>query len=392
MKKPEIMSPIKNWASLEACKKYADAVYFGIADLSLRARTNSLTLKDVPNFVSKCHEYGIKAYMTINSVIYNNDIKTAEKIIKKAKEAKVDAIIVWDLAVIEIAKKEKIPFIISTQANVSNYKTAEFYKKLGAKRVVLARELTLKQIKEKIDSIDKSIISEQNKYSIRDYFCPYYIEKWIKNTYKDSDLIINQIKNNNGKLDNTTIRYIYNDEYLNNFKETFNELLTTSPLRINNIINNEVHFKILGYTSDIYIPSKIFMERFGHHLFDKKFLIDYNDILAIIKVNTNSDSTLSEVIELFNDLMIKNNYKIITKEIKYSDSIIQIKNYLVSIKEKKYASKLIDLEDVFLQNCLKYLFNNVINESSKKICAIISKINTWSDLDELKDYKDIKLY
>lgn len=151
------MSPIKNWASLEACKKYADAVYFGIADLSLRARTNSLTLKDVPNFVSKCHEYGIKAYMTINSVIYNNDIKTAEKIVKKAKEAKVDAIIVWDLAVIEIAKKEKIPFIISTQANVSNYKTAEFYKKLGAKRVVLARELTLKQIKEIKNKVDIEI-------------------------------------------------------------------------------------------------------------------------------------------------------------------------------------------------------------------------------------------
>ena len=148
MKKPEIMSPIKNWASLEACKKYADAVYFGIADLSLRARTNSLTLKDVSKFVLECHEYGIKAYMTINSVIYNNDIEIAEKIVKKAKEARVDAIIVWDLAVIEIAKKEKIPFIISTQANVSNYKTAEFYKKLGAKRVVLARELTLKQIKE----------------------------------------------------------------------------------------------------------------------------------------------------------------------------------------------------------------------------------------------------
>ncbi|HOI59820.1 MAG TPA: peptidase U32 family protein [Candidatus Pacearchaeota archaeon] len=148
MKKPEVMSPIKNWASLEACKNYADAVYFGIADLSLRARTNSLTLKDVPKFVLKCHEYGIKAYMTINSVIYNNDLKIAEKLIKKAKEAKVDAVIVWDLAVIEIAKKEKIPFIISTQANVSNYKTAEFYKKLGAKRVVLARELTLKQIKE----------------------------------------------------------------------------------------------------------------------------------------------------------------------------------------------------------------------------------------------------
>ncbi|MDD4358425.1 MAG: U32 family peptidase [Candidatus Pacebacteria bacterium] len=148
MKKPEIMSPIKNGASLEACKDYADAVYFGVADLNLRARTNSLTLKDIPKFVSKCHEYNIKAYMTINSVIYNDDIKKAEKLVKKAKKAKVDAIIIWDPAVIEIARKEKVPFIISTQSNVSNFKTVEFYKSLGAKRVVLARELTLKQIKE----------------------------------------------------------------------------------------------------------------------------------------------------------------------------------------------------------------------------------------------------
>ena len=109
-KKPEIMSPIKNWASLEACKDYADAVYFGVSDLSLRARTNSLTLEDIPKFVSKCHSYGLKAYMTINSVIYNNNLKKAEILVKKAKQSNVDAIIVWDLAVIEMAKKEKIPF------------------------------------------------------------------------------------------------------------------------------------------------------------------------------------------------------------------------------------------------------------------------------------------
>lgn len=145
-KKPELMSPIKNWASLEACKDYTDAVYFGISDLSLRAKANNLTIKDIKPFVDKCHSYGIKAYMTVNSVIYDNDIKTAKRVVKKAKQGGVDAIIVWDLAVIEIAKKEKIPFIISTQANVSNSQTAKFYKKLGAKRVVLARELTLKQI------------------------------------------------------------------------------------------------------------------------------------------------------------------------------------------------------------------------------------------------------
>lgn len=147
-KKPEIMSPIKNWASLEACKNYADAVYFGISDLSLRARTNDLSKKDVSKFVEKCHEYKMKAYMTINSVIYDKDIKKAEELVKEAKKAKVDAVIIWDPAVIKIAQKEKIPFIVSTQANVSNIETINFYKSLGAKRVVLARELTLKQIKD----------------------------------------------------------------------------------------------------------------------------------------------------------------------------------------------------------------------------------------------------
>jgi len=145
-KRPELMSPIKNWASLEACKNYTDAIYFGISDLSLRARVDNLTIKDIKPFVKKCHSYNIRAYMTVNAVIYDNDIKQAEKIIKKAKQGNVDAVIIWDPAVIEIAKKEKIPFIISTQANVSNLKTVEFYKKLGAKRIVLARELTLKQI------------------------------------------------------------------------------------------------------------------------------------------------------------------------------------------------------------------------------------------------------
>lgn len=147
MKKPELMSPIRDWSSLEACKNYADAVYFGVDSLTMRA-SSGITLKELPKFVSKVHLYGLKAYLTLNSVVYNQDIAKAEKIVKKAKEAKVDALIVWDPAVIEIAKKEKVPFIISTQANISNYKSADFYKKQGAKRIVLAREMTLKQIKE----------------------------------------------------------------------------------------------------------------------------------------------------------------------------------------------------------------------------------------------------
>lgn len=147
MKKPELMCPIRDWASLEACKDYADAVYFGVTELSMRA-ASGIKVSELEAFVKKCHSYGIKGYLTINSVVYNPDIEKAEKLVKKAKKAGVDAIIVWDPAVILIAKKEKMPFIISTQANISNYETAIFYKKLGAKRVVLAREMSLKQIKE----------------------------------------------------------------------------------------------------------------------------------------------------------------------------------------------------------------------------------------------------
>jgi putative protease len=147
MKKPELMSPIRDWSSLEACKDYANAVYFGLNELSLRSRAG-IKLKDLSLFVKKCHDLKIKAYMTLNSVVYNKDIKRAEFLIKKAKQSKVDALIVWDLAIIEIVRKHKVPFIVSTQANVSNYLTANFYKKLGAKRIVLAREMNLKQIKE----------------------------------------------------------------------------------------------------------------------------------------------------------------------------------------------------------------------------------------------------
>ncbi len=148
IKKPELMAPIRDWTSLEACKDYADAVYFGCSDLSMRARANNITLSELPKFIDRCHTYKLKAYLTVNSVLYNNDLVKAEKIIKKAKQAGVDAVIVWDMAAILLAKKYKVPFFISTQANVSNWQTTKFFKSLGTQRVVLAREMTLKQIKE----------------------------------------------------------------------------------------------------------------------------------------------------------------------------------------------------------------------------------------------------
>jgi putative protease len=146
-KKPELMCPIKDWASLEACKNYCDAVYFGVDDLNLRAKSDAIKVTELNLFSKECHKNNIKAYLTINAVIYDKDIKKAEKLVERAKSSDVDAVIVWDPSVIEIARKWKMPFIISTQANVSNADTVKFYKNLGAKRVVLARELSLDQIR-----------------------------------------------------------------------------------------------------------------------------------------------------------------------------------------------------------------------------------------------------
>ena len=149
-KRPELMCPIKDWASLEACKEYCDAVYFGVDDLNLRAKSDAIKVSEMKAFVAECHKNGIKAYLTINAVIYDEELKKADKLVQKAKQAAVDAIIIWDPAVIMMARKYKVPFIVSTQANISNIETINSYKEMGAQRVVLARELTLDQIRKMI--------------------------------------------------------------------------------------------------------------------------------------------------------------------------------------------------------------------------------------------------
>lgn len=161
MKKPELMSPVKNIAGLEAATPYADAVYFGVSELNLRANSKGLTLSDLGEFMNACHERDVKGYMTVNSTLYNRDLDKLEEVIFKAKDADVDAVIVWDPATIKVAKEVGIDFFISTQANISNWKSAKFYEDLGAKRVILAREVSLKQtreIKEKVNLEVESFI------------------------------------------------------------------------------------------------------------------------------------------------------------------------------------------------------------------------------------------
>jgi U32 family peptidase len=151
-KKYELLAPAGDFAMLVAAVNAgADAVYFGLKEFSMRAGAKNFEIQDLEKIKKLCGK--VKKYLTINTIIYDDELKKLEVLIKKIK-GKVDAVICWDLSVIELCKKYKIPFFISTQASVSNKQAALFYKKLGAKRIILARELNLNQIKEISKVID----------------------------------------------------------------------------------------------------------------------------------------------------------------------------------------------------------------------------------------------
>ncbi|MBY8992518.1 MAG: U32 family peptidase, partial [Candidatus Lokiarchaeota archaeon] len=111
-------------------------------------RSENIALENLNDIVNFCHKHNLKAYLTTNILVYDNELKLMRKIIEESKRAGIDALIVHDLATIETAKEFSIPFHISTQCNVSNSLSARFYEKLGAERIILARELSLERIKE----------------------------------------------------------------------------------------------------------------------------------------------------------------------------------------------------------------------------------------------------
>ena len=146
--RPELISPAGDWISLRAAiSSGADAVYFGTKELNMRINAHNFRISELNRISEICREKGIRTYLTLNTIIYDKELKKTERIVSKAKQAGIDAIICWDFSVIEQCRKHKIPFHISTQASVSNYEAVKHYAKLGAEKVVLARELSLEQIR-----------------------------------------------------------------------------------------------------------------------------------------------------------------------------------------------------------------------------------------------------
>lgn len=145
---PELVAGVRNPATLSVCKDHVDAVYFSVDRFSLRARARGITLDNLDAFVKQVKDSSLKAYLAVNTVIYPEDLPAVDAVVEAAASAGVDAVIAWDPAVITRALDCGLGVHISTQTNVSNWQTAEFYFKQGASRVILSRELTLKQIKD----------------------------------------------------------------------------------------------------------------------------------------------------------------------------------------------------------------------------------------------------
>jgi putative protease len=146
--RPELMAPAGDWTMLRtAVKAGADAVYFGVDKLNMRAKAKNFSVEELPEISKFCKSKKVKTYLTLNTIVFEDEIEEADKIISAAKKAKIDRIICSDLAVAELCNKNKIPFCISTQSSISNSLSASIYKKLGAVRIVLARECSLQEIK-----------------------------------------------------------------------------------------------------------------------------------------------------------------------------------------------------------------------------------------------------
>ena len=149
------MAPAGAYESLTAAGQGgADAIYFGIEQLNMRARSSAnFTAEDLPRIVSRAREFGMKAYITVNTVVYNQELARMRKIIELAVEHEVDAIIASDQSVLQYCKSVGMRVHLSTQLNISNIETLKFYSNF-ADVAVLARELNLEQVQEMAAAIE----------------------------------------------------------------------------------------------------------------------------------------------------------------------------------------------------------------------------------------------
>lgn len=160
MQEIEIMSPAGSFDSLMAAiQGGAGSVYFGAGQLNMRARSSSnFSTDDIRQITGICREHGVKSYLTLNTIIYDEELPLMRQMVDLAKESNVSAIIASDLSVLEYAKAKGVEIHISTQCNITNIEAVRFYSRY-ADVMVLARELNINQMAEITKAIREQYIT-----------------------------------------------------------------------------------------------------------------------------------------------------------------------------------------------------------------------------------------
>ncbi|WP_251451431.1 peptidase U32 family protein [Parasutterella muris] len=169
----EIMAPVGSRESLAAAfQAGADSVYFGIGALNMRSKSaNEFTINDLKEIAELCKSHGVKSYLTVNTVIYDEDISLMREIIDAAAESGISAVIASDAAVMMYCRERGMEVHLSTQLNISNKEALKFYAQF-ADVVVLARELNLRQVKKIYEAIQSEQIRGPNGDLVRiEMFC-----------------------------------------------------------------------------------------------------------------------------------------------------------------------------------------------------------------------------
>ena len=167
------MAPVGSRENLAAAiHAGADSVYFGIGKLNMRSHSaNPFTIDDLKEIAEICHQHGLKSYLTVNTIIYGDDIDTMHEIVDAAVEAKISAVIASDVAVMLYCRQVGMEVHLSTQLNISNVEALRFYAQF-ADVVVLARELNMWQVKDIYDQIQSQHITGPSGQLIRiEMFC-----------------------------------------------------------------------------------------------------------------------------------------------------------------------------------------------------------------------------
>ncbi|MCI5783859.1 MAG: U32 family peptidase, partial [Bacteroidales bacterium] len=169
----EIMAPVGSYESLYAAiNAGADAIYFGVEGLNMRAKSSvNFTLDDLKNIAAICDEHGVKSYLTVNTIIYDTEMEKLHRVIDAVSVSGISAIIASDIAAISYARKVGVEVHISTQCNISNIEAVDFYSQY-ADVVVLARELSMDRVKYIHDEIVKRDLRGPNGNLVRiEMFC-----------------------------------------------------------------------------------------------------------------------------------------------------------------------------------------------------------------------------